>query len=135
MNFNKGVKAVAALGLLAASSFSMAANDMGAGIAYDMGGLGFTGQYKNMSLFVSNGVAFDVRVANFYNNRKTVNFYVDAGGFAKFNGGSAGLRVPLGVSTYVAENIQVYGQFVPNLDFEKDSAFDLDFAGGVRFRF
>ena len=75
------------------------------GIAYDLD-LGVSAQYKGYTFFLNgDSAALDVRVQNFYNDSKTLHFYVDLGGFIKsYNGNdstqddSAGIRAPIGMT-------------------------------------
>jgi len=112
------------------------------GIAYDLD-LGVSAQYKGYTFFVNgDSAALDVRVQNFNNDRKTVHFYVDLGGFVKnYNGNdstqddSAGIRAPIGMTFGLERNLEAYIQAVPSYDFSNDKGFSIDGAVGIRYRF
>jgi len=112
------------------------------GVAYDLD-LGITAQHKGYTLFFNgDAVAFDVRVQNFYNDRKSLHLYVDMGGFVESYGGNnnskddrAGIRMPVGLTFGLERNLEAYVQAVPNFDFSNDAEFDIDAALGIRYRF
>lgn len=109
------------------------------GVAYDMD-LGVTAQIKRYTLFFNgDAFAFDIRMQNFYNNRKTLHLYIDAGGFVDPNNGNkdndrAGLRLPIGLDFGLERNLEVFIQAVPFIDFSNDANFDVDAALGIRIR-
>jgi len=112
------------------------------GIAFDLG-LGITAQYKGYTFFINDdALAIDVRVQNFYNDRKTLHFYVDVGGFVEsYNGNdttrddSVGIRAPVGFVFGVERNIEAYIQAIPFYDFSNSKGFGVDGAIGIRYRF
>jgi len=112
------------------------------GIAFDLD-LGITAQYKAYSFFINDdALAIDVRVQNFYNDRKTLHFYIDVGGFVEnYNGNDAtrddsvGVRAPVGFTLGIERNLEAYIQAVPFYDFNNNEGFGVDGALGVRYRF
>ena len=140
------IKSLCSISLITLSTFSYAnSKDVGAGIgvAYDLGQIGISGQYRRISLFVSHGIAFDVRALNFYNRRKTLNLYFDIGGFVSSKddisdddeNDHAGVRMPIGISTYIDQRLQAYLQLVPHIDFNNEANVDTELGAGLRFRF
>ena len=112
------------------------------GIAYDLD-FGITAQYKSYTFFLNDDAfAVDFRVQNFYNDRKTLHFYIDVGGFVENYDGndstrddSVGVRAPVGFIFGVERNIEAYIQAVPFYDFNNDKGFGVDGALGIRYRF
>lgn len=140
MKLNKLLLSVTVIAtLLSTPSF---AKSFKLGVAYDLDG-GITAQYNGYSFFVNgDAVAIDYRFENFTNSKKTLNFYVDIGAFIENYDGndstkddSVGIRVPVGMTFGIANDIQAYVQAVPNVDFNNDSNFDVDGAIGIRFKF
>ncbi len=112
------------------------------GIAYDLD-LGASLQFNQFTIFAnSDAVALDVRLQNFYNDRKTINVYIDLGGFyEQYNGNNAdrddraGIRLPIGLSFGLNRNLEGFIQAVPSIDFGNDNKSDVDGALGIRYRF
>ncbi|MCK7596690.1 hypothetical protein M0G74_05310 [Microbulbifer sp. CAU 1566] len=129
--------------LFSAPSLANNNSGFGLGVAYDLGA-GVTAQFRGTSIFVnSDAIAVDMRLQNFYNDRRTMHAYIDAGGF--FVGGDhddyndkAGVRLPIGLSFGIAPSLQAYIQAVPNFAFsdnDRKEGFGVDGALGVRLRF
>ncbi len=145
MRTKSAIKSLCSISLISLSTITYAANEKvgaGIGIAYDLGQIGISGQFRRISLFVNNGIAIDVRALNFYNRRKTVNFYLDIGGFSKSKDvdssnqdNSAGVRMPIGISTRIENHLQAYIQAVPQVDFNNTSGSNTELAAGIRLRF
>lgn len=133
--------------LLALGSQNLSANNNRAGfdlgVAYDLDEIGITAQFSRYSLFFDgDSAAFDVRVQNFYNDRKTLHFYIDIGAFIIDRGNnngfvedSVGIRAPVGMMFGLERNLEAYIQAVPSYDFENDGDFDVNGALGIRYRF
>ncbi len=130
----KRITATALATLISSTAMAQNNNNVQAGIGYDLG-LGLTAKYNQYSFFLGgDGFAADMRIQNFTNSNKSLHFYVDAGLFATTNSGG-GVRVPLGMTLYVAKDIQAYVQAVPNVDFGDGTSFNVDGAAGLRFKF
>lgn len=115
------------------------------GVAYDLGGIGFTGQYQGVSLFLSgNAIAIDKRIQNFYSDNRRVHIYVDAGGFYQEHGNdrdttdsddTVGLRAPIGLTFGLTRNTQAFVQITPSIGFANgDTDFSLKGGLGIRFK-
>jgi len=74
---------------------------------------------------------------------EALHWYIGGGGFIRWDS-AFGVRLPVGLEFYFAENWDVYGQIIPRLQFNnnsndnqhKDNAdFGLDFGIGVRYQF
>lgn len=127
-----------AITAFSASAAAQNNNTIKAGVGYDLG-LGLTAQYNGYSFFLGgDGFAADMRIQNFTNSDKSLNFYVDAGLFVADRGelnDSAGIRAPIGLTLGVARDLQAYVQAVPNIDFGNDAGFGVDGSVGIRFKF
>ncbi|WP_144394526.1 hypothetical protein [Pleionea sediminis] len=114
------------------------------GIAYDLD-LGATLQFSQYTMFINgDAFAFDVRLENFYNSRKSLLLYIDFGAFYedralrnKTVDDRVGVRLPVGLSFSLDRNLEAFIQAVPNYDFNDDNEdnFDIDGAIGIRYRF
>ncbi|WP_196139235.1 hypothetical protein [Aliikangiella sp. G2MR2-5] len=140
----KNIILVAVLYFFSSNVFSanQSKSSLKLGVAYDLD-IGVSAQYKGYSFFVNgDAFAFDVRAQNFYNDNKSLHFYVDLGGFIENYDGndttrddSAGVRAPIGMTFGIARDFQAYIQAVPNYDFSNEAGFDVDGAIGIRYRF
>jgi hypothetical protein len=72
-----------------------------------------------------------------------LHWYVGGGGYIEWDG-AFGARIPVGAELYFAENLDVYAQIIPRLQFNNNSNnnqhndnvdFGLDFGIGVRYQF
>jgi len=115
-----------------AEDYALKGVKLGFGFDRDFGIVGSIGKLNG---FIGNdGVSVDY-IFNKDKLTPEINWYIGAGGYADWDGGDAGVRLPVGAELGFAQRWDAFAQLIPRLRLNRSPDFGLDAALGVRYRF